>query len=215
MTATESIVWQPIDVRNEVAALGLEYDGLVESIRYAENERAFVTANDAVGFASLVAYDKCGRAMRERFLGKEWTRDDSNNQCAILNKKTKTRVVPCNFDEFAGNRLVTPTNRSPKGEVSRKKSLCNRTAWIPGLPKIGQSADDGIQTWLLGIFMADDRPTTAELSLPIGFDGYHFTDFGKRIILLNGEGGSGAEGRHDRDDDKGPIEPVDIVIRRK
>lgn len=211
----EAIIWKPIEVRNEIAALGLDVEGLIACIRYAENERSFVTRNDASGFASMVVYDKAGRALRERYLGDDWTRDDSNNQCAIKNLKTLVRVVPCNFDEFAGNRLVRPTNKSPKGEVSRQKSMCNKTAWLPGIPKREPVSEDGIQTWLLGMFMDDARPTTAELSLPIDFDGYHFTDFGKRIMLLIGgddEGGARKPIDDSRDDTVGP---VDIVIRRK
>ena len=208
----EAIIWNPIVVRSEVLALGLDVEGLIDCVRYAERERSFVTGNDAIGFASMVVYDKAGRALREKYLGDDWVKDDTNNQCAIKNSRTLVRVVPCNFDEYAGNRLVRPTNKSPKGEISRKKSMCNKTAWLPGIRKDGESvSDDGFQTWVLGIFADDERPTTAELSLPIAFDGHYFTDFGKRIILLTGDDDEGV-GRRLGDD---AVEIVDIEIRRK
>ena len=54
----EAIIWNPIEVRNEVEALGLDVDGLIDCVRYAEREKSFVTDNDAVGFGSIVVYDK-------------------------------------------------------------------------------------------------------------------------------------------------------------
>lgn len=211
----EAIIWNPIEVRNEVEALGLDVDGLIDCVRYAEREKSFVTDNDAVGFGSIVVYDKAGRALREKYLSEVWVKDDSHNQCAIKNSHTMVRVVPCNFDEFAGNRLVRPTNKSPKGEVSRKKSMCNKTAWLPGVQKSESVFDDSFRTWILGIFTDNERPTTAELSLPIAFDGHYFTDFGKRIMLLTGDGDSGIGRRIDGDNGDDTVEPVDITIRRR
>ena len=214
----ESIIWDPIEVRNEVILLGLEVESLIDCVRYAELERSFVTHNDTPGFAGLVVFDKAGRALRERFCGEDWVKDDSTNQCAIENPDRMLRVVPCNFDEFAGNRLVQPTNKSPKGEVSRVKSMCNRTAWLPGIPRGEPVCYDRYQTWLLGIFTDDERPTTAELSLPIDFDGNQFTDFGRRILLITNDddGPQGIrrrDGPNDNRDDG--VEVVDIHIRRR
>lgn len=210
----EAIVTDPIQIRSDVEALGLDLDGLVTSVRYADGERLLVTRNDAIGFESYVMYDKVGRRLRETYLPTgRWVRDDSNNQCAIKCPGTRVRVVPCNFNEFAGNPLIDPTNRSPKGEISRQKSVCNRTAWLPGIPETPPQRDEeGYQTWLLGVFFAEGRPTTAELSLPIGFDGKFFTDFGKRIMLITGDDDEtvGQVG-----DGNGEVGEVDIEVRRK
>jgi hypothetical protein len=218
MDEAEAIIWKTLDVRNEVQALGLEFAGLVDCVRYAERERSFVTANDAVGFQSTVVYDKAGRALRESFLGPDWIKDDSNNQCAIKNVKLKIRVVPCNFNRGAGDRFSkNVSNKSPKGEISRKKSACNMTAWLPGFET--ESSDtlnnDGFQTWLLGIFTDDFEPTTAELSLPITFEGSHFTKFGKRIMLITREDGDSGNRLKGTDDGNDAVEVVDIPIRRK
>jgi hypothetical protein len=211
----EAIIWKPIEVRNEVSALGLDIDGLIDCVRYAEREKSFVTANDAVGFGSMVVYDKAGRALREKYLGNGWVKDDADNQCAIKNPRTMVRVVPCNFDEFAGNRLVRPTNKSPKGEISRKRTMCNMTAWLPHVPRAASVLDAGFQAWVLGIFTDDDRPTTAELSLPIAFSGHYFTDFGKRIMLLTGDDNEGIGRKLGDDPDNDAVEIVDIAVRRK
>lgn len=211
----EAIVWDPIEVRNELAVLGLDAESLIECVRYADREKSFVTTNDAVGFGSIVVYDKAGRALRETYLPQGWIKDDSNNQCAIKNLEKMVRVVPCNFDEFAGNRLIRPTNKSPKGEVSRRKSMCNKTAWLPGIPKEEIGVGDDFQTWVLGIFTDDYKQPMAELSLPIAFDGNYFTDFGKRIMLLTGDDSSGVGRRGDDISGDDMVEVVDIDIRRR
>jgi hypothetical protein len=181
-------------------------------VRYAEQERSFLTANDAVGLPSYMVYAKAGRALRERYVGAEWNKDNSHNQCAIKNPSRKLRVVPCNFDECAGDRLGTPTNKAPKGEVSGRKTRCNRTLWLPGLPKPGGMDDPEYQTWLLGMNVDGERPTTAELSLAIDFDGQYYTDFAKRIILLSGDEDDGPRRRLSPEE---PTEEADIVVRRK
>ena len=198
-----------------MSALGLDIDGLIDCVRYAEREKSFVTANDAVEFGSMVVYDKAGRALREKYLGNGWVKDDADNQCAIKNPRTMVRVVPCNFDEFAGNRLVRPTNKSPKGEISRKRTMCNMTAWVPHVPRAASVLDAGFQAWVLGIFTDGDRPTTAELSLPIAFSGHYFTDFGKRIMLLTGDDNEGIGRKLGDDPDNDAVEIVDIAVRRK
>ncbi len=211
----EAIVWKPADVRQELQALDLDFDGLVDCVRYAEREWSFVTGNDALGFGNTVIYDKAGRALRERYLGKIWEKDTSNNQCAIKNPSKGIRVVPCNFDQYAGNKLFRPTNRTPKGEVSRTKAMCNKTGWLPGIPKIDPDAEANFKTWVLGIYIEIDQPTSAELSLPIAFDNQHFVDFGKRILFMQGEqsGGRGSHQKPDMGNDE--VEVVDIEIRRK
>lgn len=215
------IVSEPIEVDNLLEDLGLDRAGLTHSVHYAEHEKSFVTTNDPLGFANYVVYAKSGRALREYYLPKGWHRDDSHNQTAIKNPEKMIRVVPCNFNEFAGNPHFKPTNKSPKGEISRKKSACNRTAWLPGLepPVIEPALNDGYQTWVLGIYTDDIRPTGAELSLPVDFDGKFFTQFATRALLLSGEGGGGGGVRRRENGPSGPgddaVGIVDIQIKRK
>jgi hypothetical protein len=209
------LILDDLEVDNHLAAMGLDREGLITAIRYAESERALCTSNDPIGFANMVAYARSARRLREIYVrrGKEWELDNSYNQAAIRNSKTRIRVVPCNFDEGAGDRLVIPSNKSPKGEVSRQKSACNRTAWLPGLIEKGAPIDaDGFRTWVLGMHFDDTRPTTAELSMPIDFDGQFFTNFGTRIFLLDGTEEPLAPAKSDDDD---AFNVIDIPIARK
>jgi hypothetical protein len=209
----ETVVWQPLDIDNALQDLGLDRERLLDVVNYAALERSLCTENDAIGFANHLVYDKAGRRLRELYLPRKWVKDDSNNQSAIKNPERRIRVVPCNFNEFAGNRLVTPTNKSPKGEVSRKKSICNATAWLPGIPDVDPETDkDGYLTWLLGIYIDETNPTGAELSLPVAFDGNYFTSFGRRILLISGGEDGARKGVREGDD---AVEVVDIAVRRK
>ena len=213
MVMAERILSKVIDIDNQLKEMGLDRKGLTEAVRFAEHHRSFVTANDPIGFPNYVVYAKLARSLRETYLSKGWTKDDSHNQAAIKNAKNKIRVVPCNFDEYAGNRLVRPTNKSPKGEVTRKKSACNRTAWLPGIPPIAPEFNDGYQTWILGVSIDDEHPTGAELSFPVAFDGNFFTQFGTRIILLTGDEDRGARVVDTSGGDA--VEVVDIEVKRK
>ena len=38
----EAIIWKPEEVWDELKILGLDYEGLVDCVRYAEQERSFV-----------------------------------------------------------------------------------------------------------------------------------------------------------------------------
>lgn len=206
------IVYEPIDVANELMAMHLSKDDLISAVRYAEAEFSLCTENDPIGFKQYVVYARSGRRLRELNMTKGWVRDNSFNQVAILHPELNLRIVPCNFDEYAGNRLITPTNRSPKGEVSRHKSQCNQTGWLPGLPSIEPTANNTeTHTWLLGINIDEHRSPRAELSLPIKFDGKYFTKFASRIILLTGRDDDPTISRQKND----AVEVVDISVKRK
>ena len=150
-----AVVWEPLETDALLLDMALDRAGLVQASLYAEHERSFVTINDPVGFASYVAYAKSGRALREWYLPKGWLRDNSYNQVAIKHQKKMIRVVPCNFNEFVGDRFNDPTNKAPKGEISRKKSECNLSTRLPGFepPVIDPELNDGYQTWLLGMYL--------------------------------------------------------------
>ncbi|SCB45305.1 hypothetical protein GA0061098_101118 [Bradyrhizobium shewense] len=210
----QAVVWHAFQVDDELEKLDLDRAGLIHAIELAAHERSFITANDAPGFGSYLVYGKLGRGLRDYYLPRGWLKDDSNNQCAIRHPKRKLRIVPCNFDELAGSPTGRPSNRSPKGEVSKHTSFCNRTAWLPGLevPVVDPQMNDGYQTWVLGTFIDNVNPVGAELSWPVGFNGNFFTQFGKRLILLSGEDDTGV-GR--RKDDNSPTDIVDIQIKRK
>ncbi len=196
-----------------LSQMELTLDGLIEAVQFAESERALCTSNDALGFDAITVYDKAARRLREIFCGPRWEKDNGDNQAAIKNPFTKARVVPCNFDENAGNRLVQPTNRTPKGEVSRAKSRCNATAWLTGLPDVHAQKGADFVTWILGIYAVDGEPLRAELSFPVDFSAKQFTRFQTRIILLTGDEVDFDTGRKTSGGDT--VQVADIVVTRK
>ncbi len=205
------VLTEPFEIEALLTSLALDREGLVECVRYADSEVALCTSNDVFGFASMTAYDKLARALRETYCQDEWEKDDTNNQAGIRHPGKKIRVVPCNFDEHAGNPLLDPTNRSPKGEVSKAKVRCNGTGWLPGLPDVQSQAGREYQTWILGIYSIPGQPLKAELSFPIAFDGQFFTRFHPRVILLTGDEGTSRR----RGESPNPTDVEDIPIIRK
>lgn len=197
-----------------VAELELDVKGLIDAVRYADSERALCTANDVHGFSSMTVYDKTARALRETYVGRGWERDETNNQAGIAHPVKKIRLVPCNFDQNTCNPLVQPSNRSPKGEVSKAKTRCNATAWLPGLPDIPAQSEHEYKTWILGVYAVDGEPLKAELCFPVEFDGKHFTRFSIRAMLLRGDEESETPARRSGDAPP-PTEIVDIPIARK
>ncbi len=196
-----------------LASMELDKDTLIAVARFADSQRALCTSNDVRGFDLITTHDKAARGLRERFCGNRWIKDEINNQAGIYNPFLNLRVIPCNFDEYAGNLFADPTNRVIKGEASKTKAHLNRTGWLPGLP-IPEPEKSTIQTWVLGIYAEDGKPLGAELSLPLTCIGGHYSQFVKRVVLISGSGESErvVRSRPDRDD---AVEVVDIAIKRR
>jgi hypothetical protein len=192
----------------------LDREALIEVVRFADRERALCTSNDVRGFDLITVNDKAARGLREVFCGKSWIKDETDNQAGICHPRLGLRVIACNFDGNAGNPLVDPANRVAKGAASRAKTRCNATGWLPGVPDIPPQWDSDIKTWVLGIFSEENEPLRAELSLPVHFHGSRYTRFSTLIILLSGSEGPEPVGR-EIGPDRGPVETVDIAIKRK
>lgn len=210
----DALFFEDHEVVPLLSQMDLDREGLLEIIRYANSERKLCTGNDSNGFEPMTVYSRAARGLRETY-GDPWEYDDSNGQAGIRHPKKRLRIIPCNFDEYCGTTEPgkQPSNRSPKGEVSRRKTRCNQTGWLLGLPVPAPtiSADD-YATWVLGIRSVDGEPLRAELSLPIAFESNHFTLFRPRIILLQGNEDD-TFGK--RQDGPAPTEVVDIPVRRK
>lgn len=195
-----------------VASLDLDYDGLIDVVRYADNERALCTSNDPKGFELVVMNARVIRGLRERFCGERWESEDTDNQASIRNPHLKVRVIHCNFDKHAGDEDAMPSNLTQKGSASHAKVRCNRTPWLPGLPMPGGEPSEYV-TYVLGTYFDEELGLRAELSRPIGFRSGRYFDFKPRVILLTGSGDASV-GRSRRDQE-GPTDIIDINIRRK
>lgn len=207
-----AIFIEPIYRDVELAAMDLEIDGLRWAVEQAHQVAAYINRNDVKGWRLIAMHNAAVRALRERFSGPHWEREDTDNQEGIRNPKRGQRIIVANFDELAGvpDKNVTPTNLRPKGQASWRKARCNQTGWLPGLD-LPEPVSQEWQTWVLG-FCSDNEGLGAELSLPLEFTGSRFSKLVKRIIIIP------------RGDDMPfepkrqpvvPIEEVDIPIQRR
>mgnify|MGYP001809885950 CR=1 FL=1 len=208
---SDVVIADPLQVVTLLDELELNFDRLVEVVRYAEGERALCTKNDRKGFDLILMNDKAARGLREMFCGDRWAPDETDNQAGIRNSHIKVRVIHCNFDKNAGNPDAEPTNLVGKGTASRAKVACNRTPWIPGLP-IPEPSEGEYTTYVLGTY-SDENSLRAELSRPRSFVGGRYSRFEPRIILLDGSEGAPISGS--KPADNGPTEIIDITIKRK
>lgn len=196
----------------QLAAMDLDIDGLRWAVQQAHGEGGFSTSNDVKGWRLIVTHDKLVRAIRERFCGKAWEKDDAENQEGIRNPARGIRIIAANFDSLAGDpdSSVTPSNLRPKGNASWRKARCNQTGWLPGL-SLPEPVHQDWQTWVLGIG-SDDDGVGAELSLPLEFDGDRFSKLIKRIIIRSrGEPDPVEPARLPI----APLEEIDIPVRRR
>ncbi|OYX68761.1 MAG: hypothetical protein B7Y81_16095 [Caulobacter sp. 32-67-35] len=189
----------------------LDREGLIEAIMYADGERALCTANDPKGFELITMNARLARALRDRFVGDRWEVDESDNQPGIRNPHLKVRVIPCNFDENAGNRLADPSNLRDKGSASRSKTQCNKTAWLPGFEPSPETEKTEYETYVLGTYAAGGE-LRAELSKPQNFAAGKYTRFLPRIILLDGSEHEPMGAKAPRE---APTEVIDIAVKRK
>ena len=195
-----------------VNALELDYEGLVDVVRYADNERSLCTSNDPKGFDLIIMNARVARGLREKFCGERWEADDTDNQAGIRNPHLKIRVIHCNFDKNAGDEDAMPANLTEKDTASHVKVRCNRTLWLPGLP-LPEVAPPEYTTYVLGTYFDQERGLRAELSRPVGFGSRRYIDFEPRVILLTGSETTSTGGiQRDRAE---PTDIIDINIRRK
>ncbi len=208
------VLFNPVEVDPLLRSMELDREKFLAVLDHADAQRALCTSNDVKGFDLITMHDKAVRGLRERFCGDRWEKDETDNQAGIRNPHLKIRIVPCNFDENAGNPdpSVTPRNRHLKGSASKAKVRYNQTGWLPGLP-MPEPTQDEYTTWLLGMY-ADDDGRGAELSLPLNFSGGKFSKFVTRIILEMHSFDSGGAPRKTSDSEP-PTEIVDIAVKRK
>lgn len=215
MPEEELIISDLVEVKSEITSLKLDIEKLADIARYAHSEGSLCTNNDQKGFRLATINSKVARGLRENFCGEDWVHDESGNQPGILNEAMGIRIIPCNFDENAGNLLLSPTNRSDKGAASSSKVRCNGTGWLPGLDFSVIEGDEGkdVVTLVFGVYSEGNEPIGAELSYPIGFSGTKYTQFSKRIIVLNAA--SDGESPTSKSDLGEPTEVVEIDVKRK
>jgi hypothetical protein len=207
-----AVYLEPMSRDFELALMDLNHDGLLEVVKLAHTEGGFVSRNDVKGWRLIATHNRAVRALRDRFIGKDWEREDTENQEGIRNPRCGIRIIIANFDELAGepDKSVTPTNLKPKGRASSRKARCNQTGWLPGLA-LPEPTHQQWQTWVLGI-SSDDDGYSAELSLPLDFKSNKFSMLVKRIVICSRGKASPVEPVRLPVQ---PLEEIDIPIQRK
>lgn len=213
--ADRAVLTDDRDVVPQLLRMELDRDTLIDVLRVAASERALCTSNDVRGFDLITMNDKVVRGLRDAFCDDRWKKDEKDNQEGIINHRLKLRVIACNFDANTSDCLRDPTNLSPKGSASGKKARCNSTAWLPGLPEIPVQESEDYVTWVLGSYVDADGVLKGELSLPFVFTNKQYGRFDQRIILLSGSEGSAPVQVRAPVDREGPVEIMDISVRRK
>ncbi len=211
---SEPAIFFDLSDRNaELSQMALDHEGLLWVLQQAHQEGGYSSSNDVKGWRLIVTHDKAVRALRERFCGPHWEKEEAENQEGIRNPTAGQRIIVANFDDFAGDPdpKVTPTNLRPKGNASKRKARCNQTGWLPGLP-IPEPIHEEYETWVLGIF-SDDNGFTGELCLPLEFHKRKLSKLVKRIIIKSKDDGLPVQPLHR--EPSGPVEEIDIQITRR
>ena len=73
------IVSAPAEIVPLLDSLELDLEKLVEVVRYADGERALVTANDLKGFGAIIMNARAVRGLRDVFCGERWEAGETDN----------------------------------------------------------------------------------------------------------------------------------------
>jgi hypothetical protein len=144
MEAVETIIGrEPWEIEPRLKELGLTRDGLLEVRDVAIHESSNATPFHAANAAGTYSYHGGTWALRDRFVGADWTVDRSDGVELIKNDKLKVKVAFSNVD-LACNTAHIPKPRTKKG-LARNAPwamaflvICHIT--LPARPGIGSSS---------------------------------------------------------------------------
>ena len=174
-----------IERDQKLASMGLSFALLREAVEYGAREHATCTENDPPGAANTMVYFRATRRLRETLSPYGWERCNQDNQASVVNRDLGLRIVVTTFDAALGDPDKDPKNRNEKRSAAEKRTRCNKTGWLPGLPvpmteSTASSAD--LQTWILAVHVGDEE-TKAELLLPLNCVGGIYCEYAARIYL--------------------------------
>lgn len=204
-----------IDGDSQLRAWGLERPSLIEAVLYGQSFYVECTENDPKGFDRSIAYARCGRRLRDKYVGiGGWMKDDTHGQTAIRNEDLKLRVYPCNFCSRTAHPLKSPTNLTAKGSAAESDTHSNAQLSLFDSPEVLYDIAPEIDTYrtlLLGMNFEGELPK-AEISLPITFNQRRFTGLLIRVPLLIGDDPSRGFKSNTADV---PFGEIDIKVGRK
>ena len=219
------IVSQAIEVANELERIGLSGEQVLEIVHAMAGAKADATENDPPGAAGWSSWRMGVRRAREvtihdkRF--PDWQRDETGQVSSVVNRVIGVRLLVANTDDGTGIDAEDrfPQNRSKKGAATDRIVQTNQSVFefmeqasnVVAYPKAADAAQ-GITSWYVCVY-ADGEELRAEISCPTGIEGGFFDGFGKRIIILGGDGTGIDPVRHKKPD--GEVVEFDIPVVRK
>ncbi|MEM7690966.1 MAG: hypothetical protein AAF194_00785 [Pseudomonadota bacterium] len=173
LTATQ-IVADDWAVGARLAELGVSREKLLEVVDTAVAAAADATPFHPSNAAGTFAYQYGTFALRNAFVGEDWTTDRTYQLEAIRNDALNVRVTYSNVD-VATNHEFGPKPRSRKGAGAER--ACQGYL-LEGLPQYAQVSDDDTATYYLMV----DSQGAAELTRPVVKNGT-FHAYVERIFL--------------------------------
>jgi hypothetical protein len=168
---------EPWEIEPRLMELGLTREGLLEARDIAVHESANATPFHAANAGGTFAYHGGTWALRDRFVGGDWTVDRADGVEAIRNEKLKVKVAFSNVD-LACNTAHMPKPRTKKGAGAER-------AVSGGLfPDLPQYAPRQSGEWQFFYLMVDANGA-AELTRPV-VKGGTFVAAIERIYLSDG-----------------------------
>jgi hypothetical protein len=185
MDAVETIIREePWEIEPRLKQLALPREGLLEARDIAVHESSNATAFHAANAAGTYSYHGGTWALRNIFVGGDWTVDRSDGVEAIRNEKLKVKVAFSNVD------LACVTAHTPKPRT--KKGAGAERAMGGGLfPDLPQFAPRQTGEWQFFYLMVDAEGA-AELTRPV-VRGGTFVAAIERNYLSPGGGGDGGK----------------------
>lgn len=181
---------KPYAVEDRLSQLGLNAEGLGETVRRGYVAFISCTPNDPPLFPGFSAWAMMVRGLREYLLPEGWERSDENNYSLIINGTGTVAIAVATGDAATGLADEQPTTKSSKGpstiEAVTSNQLTLDLIFPPvELPQPARPSDQDQQrtTWILLVHRSQGE-VRCELSLPtsMGPDG-RVDGWQERIIL--------------------------------
>lgn len=179
------VVFEPLEVDGELAALGLDRRELLEVIDGAKWGRNNTTEWDPPGYAGWNQYGLGTRYLRMVLIENRpekhrWTMDNSGGLCRTISPKGDMAIVVSSGSPDTGDPNRWPKTLNPKGELSLRGLRTNKSQ-----RELFESDAEVDDPWLWFLLIhVDGAEVFAELSLPLDVDeSFRVDDWLKRIII--------------------------------
>lgn len=195
--------------------LGLQSDWIERALLRGDAESRTVSQLAPKGFEGIVRWGRASEYLREDLCGRGWVSDDTQNIARSINLAGTDCIVVTTGAKGTGIDGLDPTTKYTKGAGT---AACIETNYMLDFAPedlvrmgiVGRPASD-LRTWFL-LFRVDGELIYAEVSLPdvISEDG-QITSWRERILV----GPFNLDPSSFPLDETGPMDPVDVPVRRR